>query len=85
MLIWLGKQMLGQADAPTVAIQNNIETRNLIEQQTKESDEEFIKMCDGSLPPRSERDAAFIKMYNEVRSEMPAPSGDMLGVDLNDD
>ena len=24
MLIWLGKQMLGQTDSPTVAIQNNV-------------------------------------------------------------
>ena len=74
MLIWLGKQMLEQADAPTVAIQNNIETRALKEQQTREEDEKFKMACEGLLPPSSERDAAFIEMHNRVKAEMPPPT-----------
>ena len=44
MLIWLGKQMLGQSDSPAVLIQNNIEARAVIEQQTRAEEVRFIKI-----------------------------------------
>ncbi len=65
----LGKQILGQSDSPTVEIQYNIEARSVREQQTRDSDEEFIKICDGSLPRRSEKDTAFVESLNRFRDK----------------
>ena len=45
MLIWLGKQMLGQRDTPAVAIQNNVTNEAPVtKKRTKEEDEAFIQM-----------------------------------------
>jgi hypothetical protein len=40
MLIWLGKQMLGQRDSPAVAIQNNITSGTTqVKSRTAEEDQ----------------------------------------------
>lgn len=56
-----------------------VETRALKEQRARESDLEFIKVCNGDLPPRTEKDAAFIEKLNKVRNKMKPPGQDLIG------
>lgn len=52
MLIWLGKQMLGQTESPSVAIQNNVQ--NVAPARSKADDEAFIAQFEkvvSSMPP----------------------------------
>lgn len=62
MLIWLGKQMLGQKEPPSVAIQNNVNNAAMVTARERTREE----------------DIAFLKLEAEVRSKMPAPAGDKL-------
>ena len=61
--------MLEQSYSPTVEVQNNIEARSVREQETRNSDEQFINRRDGCLPPRSEKDTAFVENLNRVRDK----------------
>ena len=54
MLIWLGKQMLGQRDSPAVAIQNNITSGTTqVKSRTAEEDQKLIAMCNTVKDERS--------------------------------
>jgi hypothetical protein len=67
MLIWLGKQMLGQQEPPSVAIQNNVSNTTVVaaKQRTKEEDK------------------AFLEMEAEVNRKRPPLNGDALGHGAN--
>ena len=60
MLIWLGKQMLGQRDSPAVAIQNNIAGPAQVRSRTAEEDQKFIAMCNTVKDERAAKDKARI-------------------------
>ena len=59
MLIWLGKQMLGQAETPTVTIQNNITSGTTqVKSRTAEEDQKFIAMFNTVKDERAAKDKA---------------------------
>ena len=64
MLIWLGKQMLGQSDSPAVAIQNNVQNNGGSTPAKRRTQEE---------------DEAFLRLAEKVRRQMKPPGQDLLG------